>query len=106
LRRSSEPEAVLALLRVMAATPYGSWAACRQFGLRELLELNGTRRERIELAIEEMNKVLEELGIANFRVEGLTRESQTGSEVSQWVVTLAATADRAKTFSFAWSARP
>lgn len=92
-------------MRVMAATPYGSWAACPPFGLRELLELSGTARERIELAVNEMNKALQELGIADFRVEDLTRESRTGEDASEWIVTLATTSERSRTFSFAWSVR-
>jgi hypothetical protein len=104
LRRCDEPEAVLALLRVMANTPVGSWAGCPRFGLRDLMEQNGARREKVDQSVQAMNQVLQELGVVNFRVETVTRESPAGSEVSQWVVTLAATSDPGKTFSFAWSA--
>jgi hypothetical protein len=105
LQRCDEPEAVLALLRVMANTPYGSWAGCPQFGLRELMEQTSARRESVQLTVQEMNNVLQELGIVNFRVEGITRESPPGAEISSWVVTLAATSDPARTFSFEWSGR-
>ena len=83
----------------MANTPYGSWAGCRHFGLRELLEQGVRRPEKVRLAVEELNRALEDLGIVNFLVESITSESQAGAEINRWVVTLAAKADRTKTYS-------
>ena len=105
LRRCDGPEAVLALVRVMANTPYGSWAGCRQFGLRDLLEQCNIRSEKIQTAVQEMNRVLEDLGIVTFRVESITRESPAGAEVSHWVLNLVSTTDQTKTYSFEWDGK-
>ena len=84
----------------MATTPHASWAGCSYFGLRELLEQSSTRPERVQFAMDEINRALDDLGIANFRVEGITRDSVSGAEVGQWTVTLASSADPTKTYSF------
>ena len=105
LRRSDRAEAVLALVRVMANTPYGSWAGSSHFGLRELLEQSSTRPEKVQVAMEEMNRALEDLGIRDFRVDAITRESAAGAEVGQWTVTLVSTTDPAKTCSFGWGGK-
>lgn len=96
---------MLALVRTMANTPHGSWAGCREFGLRDLLEQGSTRAEKIQAVLENMNRALDDLGIVAFRVESITRESPPGSEISQWVVTLASTADPTKTYSFEWNGK-
>jgi len=93
---------VLSLVRVMANTPYGSWAGCEHFGLRELLEQGLRRPEKIRLAVEEMNRALGDLGITNFLVESIANESPAGAEVNRWVVTLASRMDHTKTYSFEW----
>jgi len=93
----------LSLLRVMANTPHQSWAGSPHFGLRELLEQGRARPEKIQFAVEEMNRALETLGVTGFRVSGILSESQPGEEVGRWVVTLASTADSAKTYSMQWS---
>ena len=86
----------------MANTPYGSWAGCKHFGLRELLEQGLRRPEKIRLAVEEANRALDDLGIVNFLVDSISSESPAGAEINRWVVTLAAKADRTKTYSFEW----
>ena len=86
----------------MANTPYESWAGTPHFGLRELLELGRNRSENTSLAVEELNRALDSLGITNFRVEKIVCESLPGEDVSQWVITLASVSDRAKTFSLEW----
>ena len=58
---------------------------------------------KIQFAVEEMNRALETLGVTGFRVSGILSESQPGEEVGRWVVTLASTADSAKTYSMQWS---
>jgi len=99
LQRCDGPEAVLSLVRVMANTPRGSWVGCPNFGLRDLLEQGNTRSEKAQLAKDEINRVFEDLGITNFRVEAVTRDSLSGAEVSQWTITLSSAAEPGKTFS-------
>jgi hypothetical protein len=103
LQRCQEPESVIALLRVMANTPYGSWPGCEHFGLRELLEQGAGRPEKVRLAVDEMNRALDDLGISNFLVEGISCETPATEEVKRWVVTLASRTERTKTYSFEWS---
>lgn len=89
-------------MRVMANTPHGSWQGCKHFGLRELLEQSSRRPEKVRLAVEELNRALDDLGIVSFVVESITSQSPAGAEVSHWVVTLASREDRTKTYSFEW----
>jgi hypothetical protein len=96
---------VLALVRVMANTPHGSWAGCCHFGLRELLEQSVTRPEKVQVALDEMNRALNDLGISTFRAETITRDSLAADEVGQWTVKLISTADPTKTYSFQSSAQ-
>jgi len=93
---------VLSLLRLMANTPYASWAGCEHFGLRELLEQGLRRPEKVRVAVEEMNRALDDLGITNFLVDSIRKESPVGADLNHWVVTLASKADRSKTYSFEW----
>lgn len=86
-------------MRVMANTPRGSWTGCPNFGLRDLLEQGNTRAEKAQLAKDEINRVFEDLGITNFRIDAITRDSASGAEVSQWTITLSSTAEPGKTFS-------
>jgi hypothetical protein len=87
----------------MANTPYGSWQGCEHFGLRELLEQGSRRPEKMRLAVDVLNRALDDLGIASFVVEGIASETPVGSEVNHWVVTLASRLDRTKTYSFEWN---
>lgn len=99
LRRCSGPEAVLSLIGVMANTPQGSWAGCPQFGFRDLLEESNTRPEKIGVAVQALNRVLEDLGVNSFRVEAMTRDSAVGAEVGQWTIILTSTTEPGRTFS-------
>jgi hypothetical protein len=92
-------------MRVIANTPHGSWEGGRHFGLRELLEQSRARPDRIQVAIKEINRSLDGLGITNFQVESIECESAPGDEASRWVVTLVSTVDRTKTYSLVWSGR-
>lgn len=105
LQRCDEAEAVLSLLRVMANTPHQSWAGSPHFGLRELLEQSRARPEKVQFALEEMNRALETLGVTGFRVASITPDSSPGDEASRWVVKLVSTVDSAKTYSLQWSGR-
>lgn len=89
----------------MASTPHGSWEGSQHFGLRDLLEQTTRRPEKVQLAVEEINHALDDLGITSFQVEGITCESPAGAEVNRWVVTLASKADRTRTYSFEWSGK-
>jgi hypothetical protein len=90
----------------MAHTPHGSWPGCTRFGLRDLLEQSTMRPETVQLAMDEINRALDELGITSFQVESIKNESPAGAEASQWVVTLVSTLDRTKTYSLEWSRTP
>jgi hypothetical protein len=87
----------------MANTPHQSWAGSPHFGLRELLEQGRSRPEKIQFAMEEMNRALDSLGVTGFRVGSIAMESQPGEETSRWVITLASTTDSAKTYSMQWN---
>ena len=89
----------------MANTPHQSWAGSPHFGLRELLEQGRARPEKIQFAMEEMNKALESLGVTGFRVSSIALESEPGEEIGRWVVTLASTVDSGKTYSMQWSGK-
>lgn len=96
---------MLSLVRVMANTPRGSWAGCPNFGLRDLLEQGNTRSEKAQLAKDEINRAFEDLGITNFRVEAVTRDSVSGAEVSQWTITLSSASEPGKTFSVGFDSK-
>jgi len=49
--------------------------------------------------MDQINRALQDLGITNFRVEAITRDSPTGAEVGQWTLTLASTTEPGRTFS-------
>jgi hypothetical protein len=88
LRRGSEQEALIALFRVMAQTPKGSWAGSPSFGLRDLLEQHRRRPESTETIVKEMNGALDDLGLTYVRAERVVCESRPGDEISRWSVTL------------------
>jgi len=83
----------------MASTPQGSWAGCPDFGLREWLEQSNIRQEKVQVAMDQINRALKDLGITSLRVEAMTRDSSAGAEVSQWAITLASTTEPGRTFS-------
>jgi len=89
----------------MANTPHQSWAGSPHFGLRELLEQGKARPEKVQFAVEEMNRALETLGVTGFRVGSIISESEPGEEASRWVVNLVSTADSAKTYAMQWSGK-
>ncbi|HLW86640.1 MAG TPA: hypothetical protein VKR60_15590 [Candidatus Sulfotelmatobacter sp.] len=90
----------------MAHTPHGSWLGCTRFGLRDLLEQSTMRSETVQMAMDEINRSLDELGVTNFQVESIKNESPAGADVAQWVVTLVSKLDRTKTYSLGWSRTP
>ena len=91
LKRCEEPEAILALVRVMATTPHGTWAGSPHFGLRDWFEQARTRPELPQLAVQEINRALDDLGITHYKVQSIAAESPTHRDVDSYVVTLADT---------------
>jgi len=96
-------QATLALIRVMAQTPHGSWQGCPHFGLRDFFEQARARPELPQLALEEANLALQDLGIAELRIQSIAKEPQSERDVDAYSVTLAsrraAGAEPEKTYS-------
>ncbi len=88
LRRDEQLNALLGLLLVMARTPAGSWAACPEFGLRDLFEGQRQRVDLGRLAMERTNAALAELGIDDFRVSEVVREIVPNQETDTYSITL------------------
>ena len=88
LRRSSEPEVIVALVEAMARTPGGSWAGSPSFGLRDLLEDARVRPAVTSTMIAKLNLALAELGITSYRVEAMARELSVSRGVDCYVLTL------------------
>jgi hypothetical protein len=98
LQRSEESSALLSFLQVMAVTPGGSWAACPNFGLRDLLESSRQRADSPRLAMERANRAFEDLGITGYRVQEIVRENSQRADFDVYSVTLIATRS-AETYS-------
>lgn len=99
LGRTNEVEAVLLLIRIMASTPHGSWAGCPHFGWRDFFEHARTRPELPQAAMEEANLALKDLGVTNYRVAAITRESSANRDVDSYVVSIASTGSDAETLT-------
>jgi hypothetical protein len=97
LQRCDETEALLSLLRVMAMTPQGSWSASPQFGLRQLLEQSRLRADAVQAALADVNRSLDVLGVRQFHVAAIARESARGQTTGEWVVTLESADEPGKT---------
>ena len=91
LQRTEEPAAVLAFLQVMALTPGGSWPACAEFGLRDLLENSQRRADTARLAVERANVALRVLGFETFYVSSIVRELSQRADIETYSVTLSST---------------
>lgn len=89
LKRCDEPDAIVALIGIMARTPRGSWAGCARFGLRDAFEDARNRPELPRETIAELNDTLTELGVTNYRVDTITREPGTASGHYSFVINLA-----------------
>jgi hypothetical protein len=101
LQRTGEVESVVALVRLMAATPSGSWGGCPEFGVRDVFENARTQPDAAKIAAERMNRALEDLEIKSYRVEGIIKEPATDRDVDSYVVTIISTADESKLYSIA-----
>lgn len=89
---------------MMARTPHGSWRGCPHFGLRELLDQRQWKAERAVLALGEINRALEDLGITSVKAESVVCDASVADEIA-WNVTLASTADRGRAYSVKWTNR-
>jgi hypothetical protein len=105
LHRTEESSALLSFLHVMAITPGGSWAACPNFGFRDLLESGRQRADSPRLAMERANRAFDDLGITGYRVQEIVRENTQRSDFDVYSVTLEAT-HSAETYSTRISAEP
>jgi hypothetical protein len=101
LQRTGEVESVIALIRLMAATPSGSWAGCSDFGVRDVFEGARMQPDAARVAAEKMNRALEELEIRSFRIAGIVKEPATERDVDSYTVMIVSTADESKSYSIA-----
>ena len=103
LRRTSEADAILGLLRLMATTPGGSWPGSKSFGVRDVFEKARTQPDAPKTAMERMNSVLVDLGITGYRVESIVKEASSSRDIDHYVVTIVATvaSESARTYSMA-----
>src|SRR6201999_2093247 len=74
LERDSQSASLMQLLQVMARTPAGTWAACPEFGLRDLFEDQRLRSDVARLAMERINRVFVDLGLGDFTITEIVRE--------------------------------
>jgi hypothetical protein len=88
LQRDDKATSLIALLRIMASTPAGSWAACPSFGLRDLFENSRQRADVAMLAAARINETFFELGIENYVVTEVVRELSPGRETDTYSITL------------------
>jgi len=99
LRRTSEAEAIVNLLRLMATTPGGSWAGSANFGVRDIFEQVRVQADAHKIAMERMNRALIDLGITGYRVDSIEKEAASNRDVDQYVVTIVSTVESSKTYS-------
>lgn len=90
LQRTEEPAAILSFLYAMALTPGGSWTACPDFGIRDLLEAGRQRADSPRLAMERANRAFEDLGITGYRVQEIVKENTQRADFDVYSVTLIA----------------
>lgn len=98
LQRGDKATALIALLKMMASTPAGSWAACPTFGLRDLFESSRQRADVATLAAIRINEAFLDLGIENYVVTEVVREVSPGRETDTYSITLENSAN-AETFT-------
>jgi hypothetical protein len=94
LQRTEHSAAILSFLQLMARTPGGSWKACKDFGIRDLLESGRQRADIPRLALERANAALQQLGFTGLVVEEIVREVSERSDYDVYVITLSSGAER------------
>src|SRR5579863_6210082 len=105
LHRTEGPASLITLLYAMALTPGGSWAACPNFGIRDLLESGRQRADSPRLAMERVNQALEDLGLAGYRVKEIVRENPQRADFDVYSITLTAS-HGSETYSTSVSTEP
>jgi hypothetical protein len=85
---------MLQLLDLMARTPAGSFAGCRSFGVRDYFEDMRQRPDGMHQAAKAINAALEDLGITNFRLEGIAKEAGGNPDVDAYTLTIVDTTGR------------
>lgn len=103
LRRTDEVQAVITLIRLMAATPGGSWKGGRNFGVRDIFEGARTNPNAARDAADRMNRALNDLYITSYRVGSILREAPSNPDVDSYVVTLVSTVDESRMYPVALS---
>ena len=88
LQRGDKTDSLIALLKIMAGTPAGSWAACPMFGLRDLFENSRQRADVASLAATRINETFLSLGIESYMVTEVVREISPGRETDTYSITL------------------
>jgi len=88
LQRGDKADSLIALMKMMANTPAGSWAACPTFGLRDLFENSRQRADVATLAAIRINETFHSLGIENYVVTEVVREISPGRETDTYSITL------------------
>ena len=101
LRRTSEVESIMCLLRLMAGTPGGSWPGSVNFGVRDLFEGARTHPDAPKHATERINRALIDLGITGYRVENIAKEFSSTRDIDSYLVTIVSTVDGSRTYSMA-----
>ena len=80
---------MLALIRIMAATPYNSWAGSPQFGLRDFFERASLRPELPKEAMAAINLALRDLGLQKYSVESIVSDAPAGAGSGSYSIKLA-----------------
>ena len=103
LRRTDEVQAVITLIRLMAATPGGSWKGSSNFGVRDIFEGARTNPNAARDAAERMNRALSDLYITSYRVGSILKEAPSSPDVDSYVVKLVSSVDESRMYSVALS---
>ena len=93
LKRGPSVNAIVDLVSVMAKTPHGSWIGSRHFGLREFFEESRAQPGLPWQALQELNLALEDLGILDYRVQEIVKESPARADTDAYVVKIVSTSE-------------
>jgi len=99
LKRCPQVNAILSLVSIIAKTPHGTWIGCRHFGMREFFEDARAQPSLPSHAIQELNLALQDLGILDFRVQEIVKESRTHEETCTYVCRIVSTLEGGQALS-------
>ena len=88
LRKTDERDAFLTVIGIMARTPRGSWPGHSLFGFRDFFSGPAIRRQLPDPTIEEINNVLNDLGLTAYRVESIRQEPTSPGRPESFVLNL------------------